>query len=242
MEEFTPISAGRSGSSGPFGASCRGDRPRGHREFRGDGVRRHRPGSGAVFEAPQRDSRRGGMVRFHAQPPGLHSSHLPEAVRGGDSEPRTNPRGGRRTAWTPCSCAARISAHRRRSFCSETTFRSLYFPYYKQMNDWIHAHTQWRTFKHSCGSVIRFIPAMIEAGFDILNPVQCSATGMDAEKLKVSSARTSSSGAAAWTLNRCFRSGSPRKSGSKCCDVVRPSLRAEDSFSIRSTMSRLKRP
>jgi uroporphyrinogen-III decarboxylase len=52
------------------------------------------------------------------------------------------------------------------------------------MNDWIHAHTSWRTFKHSCGSVIRFIPAMIEAGFDILNPVQCSATGMDAEKLK----------------------------------------------------------
>jgi uroporphyrinogen-III decarboxylase len=27
---------------------------------------------------------------------------------------------------------------------------------------------------------------MIEAGFDILNPVQCSATGMDAEKLKSS--------------------------------------------------------
>jgi hypothetical protein len=72
------------------------------------------------------------------------------------------------------------------SFCSESTFRSLYFPYYKQMNDWIHAHTQWRTFKHSCGAVMRFIPAMIEAGFDILNPVQCSATGMDPEKLKTS--------------------------------------------------------
>ena len=70
------------------------------------------------------------------------------------------------------------------TFCSESTFRNLYFPYYKQMNDWIHAHTQWRTFKHSCGSVIRFIPAMIEAGFDILNPVQCSATGMDPDKLK----------------------------------------------------------
>jgi uroporphyrinogen-III decarboxylase len=70
------------------------------------------------------------------------------------------------------------------TFCSESTFRNLYFPYYKQMNDWIHAHTQWRTFKHSCGSVIQFIPAMIEAGFDILNPVQCSATGMDPDKLK----------------------------------------------------------
>ncbi len=70
------------------------------------------------------------------------------------------------------------------SFCSAQTFRELYFPYYKQINDWIHCHTAWRTFKHSCGSVERFIPSFIEAGFDILNPVQCSATGMGPEHLK----------------------------------------------------------
>jgi len=70
------------------------------------------------------------------------------------------------------------------SFCSVAAFRDLYFPYYKRVNDWIHAHTGWKTFKHSCGSVERFIPSFIEAGFDILNPVQCSATGMGAEHLK----------------------------------------------------------
>jgi uroporphyrinogen-III decarboxylase len=70
------------------------------------------------------------------------------------------------------------------SFCSEATFRNLYYPYYKQVNDWMHTHTNWKSFKHSCGAVRRFIPAMIEAGFDILNPVQCSATGMDAHELK----------------------------------------------------------
>ena len=70
------------------------------------------------------------------------------------------------------------------SFCSVKTFRSLYFPYYKQVNDWIHAHTEWKTFKHSCGSVFKFLPLFIEAGFDILNPVQCSATGMEPEQLK----------------------------------------------------------
>jgi hypothetical protein len=70
------------------------------------------------------------------------------------------------------------------SFCSVKTFRSLYFPYYKQVNDWIHSHTEWKTFKHSCGSVIKFLPSFIEAGFDILNPVQCSATGMEPEQLK----------------------------------------------------------
>ena len=70
------------------------------------------------------------------------------------------------------------------AFCSVKTFRNLYFPYYKQVNDWIHSHTTWKTFKHSCGAVSKFLPSMIEAGFDILNPVQCSATGMEPEQLK----------------------------------------------------------
>lgn len=70
------------------------------------------------------------------------------------------------------------------TFCSVKTFHDLYFPYYKQVNDWIHTHTPWKTFKHSCGSVIKFLPSFIEAGFDILNPVQCSATGMEPEELK----------------------------------------------------------
>jgi hypothetical protein len=70
------------------------------------------------------------------------------------------------------------------AFCSVKTFNSLYYPYYKQVNDWVHSHTQWKTFKHSCGAVSKFIPSLIEAGFDILNPVQCSATGMDPEQLQ----------------------------------------------------------
>lgn len=70
------------------------------------------------------------------------------------------------------------------SFCSEATLRELYLPYYKQVNDWMHKHTGWKTFKHSCGAVSKFLNAFIEAGFDILNPVQCSATGMAPEHLK----------------------------------------------------------
>jgi hypothetical protein len=71
------------------------------------------------------------------------------------------------------------------SFCSVKTFNNLYAPYYKRVNDWIHAHTAWKTFKHSCGAVSKFIPALMDAGFDILNPVQCSATGMEPEQLKI---------------------------------------------------------
>jgi hypothetical protein len=70
------------------------------------------------------------------------------------------------------------------TFCSTATFRELYLPYYQKLNDWIHRNTTWKTFKHSCGSVERFIPSFIEAGFDILNPVQCSAAGMDPTHLK----------------------------------------------------------
>ncbi len=70
------------------------------------------------------------------------------------------------------------------SFCSVKTFRELYLPYYAKVNGWIHANTTWKTFKHSCGSVERFIPSLIEGGFDILNPVQCSAANMGAEHLK----------------------------------------------------------
>jgi hypothetical protein len=70
------------------------------------------------------------------------------------------------------------------SFISNQTYRNLYMPFHKQVNDWVHAHTPWKTFIHTCGSVIALIPDFIEAGFDILNPVQCSAAGMDPATLK----------------------------------------------------------
>ena len=70
------------------------------------------------------------------------------------------------------------------AFCSVATFQELWMPYYQRINGWIHKNTPWKTFKHSCGAVARFVPAFLEAGFDILNPVQCSAAGMDPEQLK----------------------------------------------------------
>jgi uroporphyrinogen-III decarboxylase len=70
------------------------------------------------------------------------------------------------------------------TFCSEETFDELYKPYYKKVNDWIHANTGWKTFKHSCGAVEPFMDHFIEAGFDIINPVQINAKGMDPVKLK----------------------------------------------------------
>ena len=69
-------------------------------------------------------------------------------------------------------------------FISPTSYRKLYQPFHRRVNDWIHQHTPWKTFIHSCGSVIALLPDIIEAGFDVLNPVQCSAVGMDPRVLK----------------------------------------------------------
>jgi len=68
-------------------------------------------------------------------------------------------------------------------FCSPDTYRELYLPYSKQLNDWIHAHTAWKTMKHCCGGCEPLIEGFIEAGFDVLNPVQCSARWMDPQGL-----------------------------------------------------------
>jgi hypothetical protein len=70
------------------------------------------------------------------------------------------------------------------SFCSVATFRELWAPHYRRVNALIHRLTPWKTFKHSCGAVWKFIPAFLDCGFDILNPVQCSAAGMDPARLK----------------------------------------------------------
>lgn len=69
-------------------------------------------------------------------------------------------------------------------FCSNEIFYELYKPYYQKVNQWIHEHTGWKTFKHSCGSIKKLIPGLIEAGFDILNPVQWTAENMDRNELK----------------------------------------------------------
>ncbi len=69
-------------------------------------------------------------------------------------------------------------------FCSVETFRTLWAPHYRRLNDWVHTHTSWKTFKHSCGAVAPLLPEFIEVGFDIINPVQCSAAGMDPRSLK----------------------------------------------------------
>ena len=69
-------------------------------------------------------------------------------------------------------------------FCGVDTLEEMYIPYYKKLNNWIHENTTWKTFKHSCGAIEPFLNSFIDAGFDIINPVQINAAGMDPKHLK----------------------------------------------------------
>ncbi len=70
------------------------------------------------------------------------------------------------------------------TFCAPEQFDDLWLPYYQRINNWVHANTNWKTFKHSCGAVEPFMSRFIAAGFDIINPVQVNAKGMDPVQLK----------------------------------------------------------
>ena len=69
-------------------------------------------------------------------------------------------------------------------FISVGAYRDLFKPFHQRINELIHRRSTWKTFIHSCGSVYALLPDFIEAGFDVLNPVQCSAAEMDPVRLK----------------------------------------------------------
>lgn len=69
-------------------------------------------------------------------------------------------------------------------FMSTEMFRELYKPYYKRVCDWIHQNTGWKTYIHTCGCIVKLLDDIVDMGVDIINPVQLSAKGMDAQMLK----------------------------------------------------------
>jgi hypothetical protein len=84
-------------------------------------------------------------------------------------------------AW---GIASDDSGTQRCEFIHPDLWAEMIKPHYTKLCGWIHAHTPMKVFLHSCGSIPRLIPHWIEAGVDILNPVQTSAAGMDPRTLK----------------------------------------------------------
>jgi uroporphyrinogen decarboxylase len=65
---------------------------------------------------------------------------------------------------------------------SPENFREFVFPYFKKLTDVGHAHGK-HVILHSCGSIYKVIPDLIELGVDALHPLQAKAVNMDADRL-----------------------------------------------------------
>ena len=69
-------------------------------------------------------------------------------------------------------------------FMSPMIYRELFKPRHKVLCDYVHGHSQMHTLLHSCGSIYKLMPDLIQAGFEIINPVQISSRDMEPERLK----------------------------------------------------------
>ncbi len=70
------------------------------------------------------------------------------------------------------------------SFMKAEQYRQLFKPYHTKLNEYVHKNSSMKTFLHSCGSIYELMPDLIEAGYDIINPVQTSAKNMEAWRIK----------------------------------------------------------
>jgi len=64
------------------------------------------------------------------------------------------------------------------------TFRRIYKPRMRRLLEFIKTKTKARVYLHSCGSIYRMIPDLIEIGIEVLNPVQVNAAEMHSARLK----------------------------------------------------------
>jgi len=69
-------------------------------------------------------------------------------------------------------------------FFSAETYNEFFKPRHKMLCDYVKANSSMHTMLHCCGGIYELIPELIEAGFEILNPVQINAVNMEPERLK----------------------------------------------------------
>ncbi|MEI6167616.1 MAG: uroporphyrinogen decarboxylase family protein [bacterium] len=69
-------------------------------------------------------------------------------------------------------------------FMSPEIYRKLFKPRHAQLCAAVHKKSRMKTFFHSCGSLYELMPDLIEAGYDVINPVQTTCRDMEPEKLK----------------------------------------------------------
>ncbi|MDR2784590.1 MAG: methyltransferase, partial [Treponema sp.] len=69
-------------------------------------------------------------------------------------------------------------------FMSGEKYRKIFKPRHTKLCEYVHKHSKMKTFLHCCGSIYPILGDLIEAGYDIINPVQITAKDMDPARLK----------------------------------------------------------
>ena len=69
-------------------------------------------------------------------------------------------------------------------FMSPEKYQTIFKPRHKILCDYVHSNSNMKTFLHSCGSIKMLMGDLIDAGYDIINPVQTTSNGMDPALLK----------------------------------------------------------
>ncbi len=70
------------------------------------------------------------------------------------------------------------------TFMRPAVYRNLFKPRHARLCEYVHKNSNMKTFLHSCGSIYAILPDLIEAGYDVINPVQTTCRDMEPQKLK----------------------------------------------------------
>lgn len=69
-------------------------------------------------------------------------------------------------------------------FMPPEIYRKLFKPRHRQLCEYVKRNSRMHTFLHTCGSIYDLLPDLIEAGYDVINPVQTNSRHMEPERLK----------------------------------------------------------
>lgn len=69
-------------------------------------------------------------------------------------------------------------------FMAPETYAELFQPRHKILCDYVKEHSSMHTFIHSCGSISLLLPGLIDAGIEVINPVQTNCANMSPDFLK----------------------------------------------------------
>jgi len=67
--------------------------------------------------------------------------------------------------------------------CNPEHIKCFCIPFYKRFCSFVHDNSEIKVFMHNCGAIRPIIPMLVDAGIDVLNPVQISASDMDPTSL-----------------------------------------------------------